>query len=318
MNPLKKSTVILTAVILIGMISGIMLANQTIEHLENNITTDYTKVYRDDLDRLLGEGWTVLAQENGYTVTPFDSTKIYTWEIGYRDKGGQERSILLSNFEDRSMKHPFGYCIEKNFQTMTGEFYARDVISPVIPAVCWQPEYWIGFLNYYVSGDHITDRPYEGPATDASPRAQVTLKTSPLLDESESSMDWENPESDFRLYDVDYAGIFKRKPDLWYLSVSLDFYLEDMDPAEYAERAGALKETAEQVLDRLNDYTGHTVNAEIIYPTGSTQKGSGYHHWYVINGDIIDTSISDIQLPIFGVIDPMYNKMRAFYHPEQT
>ncbi|MCD7994816.1 MAG: hypothetical protein LUK37_24770 [Clostridia bacterium] len=91
-----------------------------------------------------------------------------------------------------------------------------------------------------------------------------------------------------------------------------------MDPAEYAERAGALEETAEQVLDRLNDYTGHTVNAEIIYPTGSTQKGSGYHHWYVINGDIIDTSVSDIQLPIFGVIDPMYNKMREFYHPEQT
>ena len=70
-------------------------------------------------------------------------------------------------------------------------------------------------------------------------------------------MDWENPESAFPLYGIDYAGIFKRKPDLWYLSVSLDFYLEDMDPAEYAEKAGALEETAEQVLARLNEYTGH-------------------------------------------------------------
>ena len=140
------------------MISGLLLANQMIDHLENNITTDYTKVYHDDLNRLLGEGWMVLAKESGYTVTPFDSTNIYTWEIGYKDKDGQERSILLSNFKDRSMEHPFGYCIEKNFQTMTGEVYARDVISPVIPAVCWQPEYWIRFLNYYVSGDHITDR----------------------------------------------------------------------------------------------------------------------------------------------------------------
>ena len=121
----------------------------------------------------------VLAKESGYTVTPFDSTNIYTWEIGYKDKDGQERSILLSNFKDRSMEHPFGYCIEKNFQTMTGEVYARDVISPVIPAVCWQPEYWIRFLNYYVSGDHITDRPYKDPATDISPRAEVALKTSP-------------------------------------------------------------------------------------------------------------------------------------------
>lgn len=137
------------------------------------------------------------------------------------------------------------------------------------------------------------------------------------MDESNSSMDWENPESAFPLYDIDYAGIFKRKPDLWYLSVSLDFYLEDMDPAEYAEKAGALEETAEQVLARLNEYTGHTVNAEIIYPTGSDQKGASYHHWYVINGDIVDQSVSDIQLPIFGVIDPMYNNLKKFYHPEQ-
>ena len=317
MKPLKKSTGILAAVILIVMISGLLLANQMIDHLENNITTDYTKVYHDDLARLLGEGWTVLAKENGYTATPFDSPNIYTWEIGYKDKEGQERSILLSNFKDRSMEHPFGYCIEKNFQTMTGEVYARDVISPVIPAVCWQPEYWIRFLNYYVSGDHITDRPYEGPASTAGPWAEVTLKTSPLLDESNSSMDWENPESAFPLYDIDYAGIFKRKPDLWYLSVSLDFYLEDMDPAEYEEKAGALEETAEQVLARLNEYTGHTVNAEIIYPTGSDQKGASYHHWYVINGDIVDQSVSDIQLPIFGVIDPMYNNLKKFYHPEQ-
>lgn len=316
--PLKKSTGILAAVILVVMISGLLAANQMIEHLENNITTDYTKVYHDDLDRLLGEGWTVLAKENGYTVTPFDSTNIYTWEIGYKDKEGQERSILISNFEDRSMEHPLGYCIEKNFQTMAGEVYARDVISPVIPAVCWLPEYWIGFLNYYVSGDHITDRPYEGPDADASPRAEVALKTSPLLDESDSSKDWENPESDFRLYDIDYAGIFKRKPDLWYLSVSLDFYLEDMEQAEYARRAGELEETAKQVLARLNEYTDHTVNAEIIYPTGSDRKGYGYHHWYVINGDIVDRSVSDIQLPIFGVIDPMYNKMREFYYPEQA
>lgn len=259
----------------------------------------------------------VLAKESGYTVTPFDSTNIYTWEIGYKDKDGQERSILLSNFKDRSMEHPFGYCIEKNFQTMTGEVYARDVISPVIPAVCWQPEYWIRFLNYYVSGDHITDRPYKDPAADISPRAEVALKTSPLLDESDSSMDWENPESDFCLYDIDYAGIFKRKPDLWYLSVSLDFYLEDMEQAEYAGKADALEETAKQVLARLNEYTGHTVNAEIIYPTGSDQKGTAYHHWYVINGDIVDQSVSDIQLPIFGVVDPMYNHMKKFYHPEQ-
>ena len=294
MKPLKKSTGILATAILIVMISGLLLANQMIDYLENNITTDYTKVYHDDLDRLLGEGWTVLAKENGYTATPFDSPNIYTWEIGYKDKEGQERSILLSNFKDRSMEHPFGYCIEKNFQTMTGEVYARDVISPVIPAVCWQPEYWIRFLNYYVSGDHLTDRPYEGPASTAGPRAEVTLKTSPLLDESDSSMDWENPESAFPLYDIDYAGIFKRKPDLWYLSVSLDFYLEDMDPAEYAEKAGALEETAEQVLARLNEYTGHTVNAEIIYPTGSDQKGASYHHWYVINGDIVDLSLIHI------------------------
>ena len=43
MKPLKKSTGILAAVILIVMISGLLLANQMIDHLENNITTDYTK-----------------------------------------------------------------------------------------------------------------------------------------------------------------------------------------------------------------------------------------------------------------------------------
>ena len=60
-------------------------------------------------------------------------------EIGYKDKEGQERSILLSNFKDRSMEHPFGYCIEKFPDHDRREVYARDVISPVIPAVCWQP-----------------------------------------------------------------------------------------------------------------------------------------------------------------------------------
>ena len=79
-------------------------------------------------------------------------------------------------------------------------------------------------------------------------------------------------------------------------------------------RSRCLEETAEQVLARLNEYTGHTVNAEIIYPTGSDQKGASYHHWYVINGDIVDQSVSDIQLPIFGVVDPMYNHMKKFYH----
>ena len=53
MKQLKKSTGILAAVILIVMISGLLLANQMIDHLENNITTDYTKVYHDDLNRLL-------------------------------------------------------------------------------------------------------------------------------------------------------------------------------------------------------------------------------------------------------------------------
>ena len=56
------------------------------------------------------------------------------------------------------------------------------------------------------------------------------------------------------------------------------------------------------------------MNAEIIYPAGSDQKGASYHHWYVINGDIVDQSVSDIQLPIFGVIDPMYNNLKKFYH----
>ena len=52
MKPLKKSTGILATAILIVMISGLLLANQMIDYLENNITTDYTKVYHDDLDRL--------------------------------------------------------------------------------------------------------------------------------------------------------------------------------------------------------------------------------------------------------------------------
>ena len=98
MKPLKKSTGILAAVILIVMISGLLLANQMIDHLENNITTDYTKVYHDDLNRLLGEGWMVLAKESGYTVTPFDSTNIYTWEIGIRirtDRSAPYCSVTL-------------------------------------------------------------------------------------------------------------------------------------------------------------------------------------------------------------------------------
>ena len=45
MKPLKKSTGILATAILIVMISGLLLANQMIDYLENNITTDYTKVY---------------------------------------------------------------------------------------------------------------------------------------------------------------------------------------------------------------------------------------------------------------------------------
>ena len=56
MKPLKKSTGILATAILIVMISGLLLANQMIDYLENNITTDYTKVYHDDLDRLDGVG----------------------------------------------------------------------------------------------------------------------------------------------------------------------------------------------------------------------------------------------------------------------
>ena len=51
MKPLKKSTGILATAILIVMISGLLLANQMIDYLENNITTDYTKVYHDDLNR---------------------------------------------------------------------------------------------------------------------------------------------------------------------------------------------------------------------------------------------------------------------------
>ena len=39
---MKKSTGILATAILIVMISGLLLANQMIDYLENNITTDYT------------------------------------------------------------------------------------------------------------------------------------------------------------------------------------------------------------------------------------------------------------------------------------
>ncbi|MFR3751992.1 MAG: hypothetical protein ACLTW9_05750 [Enterocloster sp.] len=57
----------------------------------------------------------VLAKESGYTVTPFDSTNIYTWEIGYKDKDGQERSILLSNFKDRKHGTPIRILHRKEF-----------------------------------------------------------------------------------------------------------------------------------------------------------------------------------------------------------
>ena len=118
------------------------------------------------------------------------------------------------------------------------------------------------------------------------------------------------------MYDIDYAGIFKRKPDLWYLSVSLDFYLEDMEQAEYAGKADALEETAKQVLARLNGIYG-AYSEQKSLPYRFRPEGTAYHHWYVINGDIVDQSVSDIQLPIFGVVDPMYNHMKKFYHPEQ-
>lgn len=199
---------------------------------------------------------------------------------------------------------------------MTEEAYIGDAISPVIPAVCRRPRYWIRSLNYYVSRDHITDEPYKDPAANISPRAEVALKMSLLLDEPDSSMNWKSPESGFCLYDADYAGIFKRGPDLRCLSVFLDFYLKGMEQVEHAEKVDALEETAKWVLVRLNEHTRHAMNTEIIYPTGSDQKSTAYHHWYAINGDAMDQSISDIQFPIFDVVGPMYSHMKRLYHPK--
>lgn len=317
MNTYRKSTKILLAVILTVLLTGIFVSTQLIDTIERNITTDYPVVYRDDLDRLLGRGWTVLGKEYGYTAEPFDLINTCTWEIGYKDIEGQEQTILISNFEDRSMSAPLGYCIERNFQTMAAWKYARDVIGPVIPAVCWEPEYWIRFLNYYVSGDHITDRPSETGGSTENPMAEVALRTYPLYSESASSVDWENPQSDMNLYDIDYEGLFRRKPENWYLIVFVDLSSWDISEEEYARKLNGMEETAEQILKQLNDYTDHSVNLELIFPSDALETGV-YYHWYVINGELVDQTVSDWQIPTFSTPDRMYYKMEEYYHPKQS
>lgn len=313
MNLVKTSTRILMMVIFTVMLIGIVIAIRTTNMIEGNITTDYPVVYQDDLDRLLGKDWTVLGREEGYTSTIIDNINIYTWEIGYRDIEGQDRSVLISNYEDRSMTNPLGYCIEKNFQNMVAEKYARDVISPIIPAICSEDEYWIRYLNYYVSGDHITDRPLEPRVEEGELIADVRLKTYPLLLESESSKDWENPESKLTLYDIDYAGIFREKPKYWFLDIYLDLSRNEMSEDEYAEKAKSLDQVVERILDALNQYTDHTVNVEIIFPSGSGEEESEYYHYYVIDGTIVEKRASDMMSHGKTVVEPMYFKLRDFY-----
>lgn len=313
MNLVKTSTRILIMVIFTVMLIGVVIAIRTTNMIEGNITTDYPVVYHDDLDRLLGKDWTVLGREEGYTSTLPGHTNISTWEIGYRDIEGQDRSVLISNYEDRSMTNPLGYCIEKNFQNMAAEKYARDVISPIIPAICSEDEYWIRRFNYYVSGDHITDRALEPRVEEGELIADVRLTTYPSLLESESSKDWENPESKLTLYDIDYGGIFREKPKYWFLNIYLELSRTGMSEDEYAEKAKALDKKVEQILDALNEYTDHTVNVEFIFPSGSGEEESEYYHYYVIDGAIVEKKASDMMSLQRRFTAPMYYKLRDFY-----
>ena len=155
---------------------GALWAYSSWDYKKDHITVDYTKEYSKDLDRLLGEGWTVLGTEKGYTTTPRQLIYIDTWEIGFRDESGSDRTLILTNSKDRS-KNGFGYCIEHNFLEAAAVKYTEEVINPVIPAVCRDMDSWLKSVNYHVEGAHITDQDSVWTEPEGNPWAEVRLKS---------------------------------------------------------------------------------------------------------------------------------------------
>lgn len=294
MTKIKKGSLILFAITIIYLIFGSFICKDYITYVAHNNTIDYTKKYYDDLNRLLGPGWVVQGTENGYinSISDYLKVKVISWEINYQDKAGNNQTLLLSNFEDHD-PYAFGYCIEKNFEKLVGEFYANHVINPIIPAVCANSEYWFQYNIHYVSGDIVSERPSERVIFDHNlPFAYVKLESCPIESPSEECAIWQDSQSSLNLYDIDYPNIFRLNPNVWYLKVWVYCMSEELSKENYVNDLAELEEKIQELLDALNAYTNNTVNADIFYCCCDTSYYTEeYYHWYIIDGKVIDTEI---------------------------
>lgn len=145
-----------------------------------------------------------------------------------------------------------------------------------------------------------------------NPIADVSMETYSIISDSKTSEDWENPETGLTLYDIDYDNVFRYKPDSWYLNIYVTLEPEETSEEEYKDKVKDLETTLENLIDALNEYTGHSVNVKISYTTYSDLEWAEpeYHKWYVIAGNIVEKTVSDTT---YKGPDQMYYKLQSFY-----
>ncbi len=266
--------------------AGAALCSLYVWYVELNITVDYPKKYEKDLDRVLGPGWRVRGTEYGYVSRRRDRINIISWNIAYEDQEGQEQTLLLSNFYDRSYYGGFGYCLEKNFEELAAQHYIDEVISPILPAVIPEPGRWFWEEVCYVSGDNVCSGASQ--SFDGEPLyAYVNLDSGTDTYPSPKCRVWEDPQEGLTLWDADFSGIFKRRPDEWYLTVQIFMKAREKEEAEAV---------AGKVLEALNGYTDSTINVHIcVCRMDEEQTAQEYCHWYVVGGELTEEAVRTVE-----------------------
>ena len=309
----SKKTVLLIILILLlflaAVCTGILIHRLAQKHDIVRCTEDYSKIYKDQLQTIFGDGYTIGEKETiviegedcscGYHSASYEYNE---WEISYKDQNGQtftqtlnnttsleaqQLSWLRSQLEQYYMqKYVSDFFEEGTFQDLSiGERHGRTYCSVIIGCPV---------------GSYTSDKKEE---FDRIQKAGKIYKEQ-LLEQLREE------ENLLRLQEVDYDNIFNRFPVEVRFHLSIDD--EMLSGAEKEKHERAVQERAEEMIQAIRQETNDACNLriQICSANGHCDLYDGSRDWryFILQGKQIkpENTFDGLEWEIFYAYEGIY------------
>ena len=132
-----KAGVFISVMLLICVLSVLLLNEKETEGCETYYTEDYTVIYKDTIDAMFGDDYTVseprYCSEKIEKCCEDENHKVHyiVWDITYKNANGEEKVFLLKNIWDFSycVQHYLEEQIESSYNKMFKEAFSEILLN---------------------------------------------------------------------------------------------------------------------------------------------------------------------------------------------